>query len=54
VYITSSATENHKIVNFKLGTFDSGVVIYVPDTESLEIYSKVIELPPKSFEIGSP
>ena len=54
VYITSSATENHKIVNFKLETFDFGVVIYVPDTESLEIYSKVIELPPKSFEIGSP
>lgn len=55
VYITSSASKDHKIVNFDpeavLG-YDSEHVFYVPDAESLEIYSKVFG----SYfnEIGTP
>lgn len=44
VYITASASKDHKIVNFDpeavLG-YDSEHIFYVPDAESLEIYSKV-------------
>lgn len=56
VYITSSASEDKKIVNFDTETvfgYDSGHTIYVPDAESLEIYSKVFG-PYTKFEIGKP
>ena len=47
VYITSSASNDHKIINFDpeavLG-HDSEHVFYVPDAESLEIYSKIFGL----------
>ena len=56
VYITSSVSEDRKIVNFDpefvLG-YGSEHVFYVPDPESLEIYSKVYG--PYYFnEIGTP
>ena len=54
VYITSSATEDEKIVNFSpepvLG-YDSEDVFHVPDAESLEIYTKIYG---PYFKIGSP
>ncbi len=54
VYITSSATEDEKIVNFSpepvLG-YDSEDVFHVPDAESLEIYTKIYG---SYFKIGSP
>ena len=54
VYITSSATEDEKIVNFSpesvLG-YDSEDVFHVPDAESLEIYTKIYG---HYFKIGSP
>ncbi len=55
VYITSSASNDHKIVNFDpeavLG-YDSEHIFYVPDTQSLEIYSKIFGA--YFNEIGTP
>ena len=55
VYITASASTDHKIVNLApeavLG-YDSKHVFYVPDAESLEIYSTVFG--PYFNEIGTP
>ncbi len=55
VYITSSATNDHKIVNFDpeavLG-YGSEHIFCVPDAESLEIYSKIFG--PYFNEIGTP
>ena len=55
VYITSSASNDHKIINFDpeavLG-HDSEHIFYVPDAESLEIYSKIFGL--YFNEIGTP
>lgn len=55
VYITSSASNDHKIVNFNpeavLG-YGSEHIFCVPDAESLEIYSKVFG--PYFNEIGTP
>lgn len=56
VYITSSVSEDKKIVNFDEETvFESGpkCIFYVPDAESLEVYSKVFG-PHTDFEIGTP
>ena len=55
VYITSSASNDHKIINFDpeavLG-HGSEHIFYVPDAESLEIYSKIFGL--YFNEIGTP
>ena len=55
VYITSSALKDQKIVNFDpegvLG-YGSEHIFYVPDADSLEIYSKVFG--PYFNEIGTP
>lgn len=54
VYITSSATEDEKIVNFSpeaVMGYDSVDVFHVPDAESLEIYTKIYG---HYFKIGSP
>ena len=55
VYITSSVSKDKKIVNFDEETVGSGpkCIFYVPDAESLEIYSKVFGLY-TDFEIGIP
>lgn len=44
VYITSSATKDKKVINFDTETvfgYDPNRKFYVPDAESLEIYSKL-------------
>lgn len=54
VYITASISENKKIVNFDkefVFGYDSERFFYIPDAESLEIYSKVFG---SYFEIGIP
>ena len=56
VYITSSATKDKKVINFDTETvfgYDPNRKFYVPDAESLEIYSKLYG-PYTSFEIGNP
>ncbi len=56
VYITSSVSEDKKVVNFDtefVFGYDSERHFYVPDTESLEIYSELFG-PYTSFEIGTP
>ncbi len=56
VYITSSISKEKKFVNFDAETvfgYASERIFYVPDAESLEIYSKLFE-PYTNFEIGTP
>ena len=56
VYITSSATKDKKVINFDTEMvfgYDPDRMFYVPDAESLEIYSKLYG-PYTSFEIGNP
>lgn len=56
VYITSSISKDKKIVNFDeefVFGYDSELVFYVPDAESLEIYSKLVR-PHINIEIGIP
>ena len=55
VYITSSVSKDKKIVNFDEEIVGSGpkCIFYVPDAESLEVYSKVFG-PHTDFEIGTP
>ena len=56
VYITSSISEDKKIVNFDeefVFGYNSERIYYVPDPESLEIYSKLIR-PHINIEIGTP
>ena len=56
VYITSSISEDKKIVNFDeefVFGYDSERFFYVPDAESLEIYSKLVR-PHINIEIGIP
>ena len=56
VYITSSVSKNKKFVNFDTETvfgYALERIFYVPDAESLEIYSKLFE-PYTNFEIGTP
>ena len=56
VYITSSATKDKKVINFDTEMvfgYDPNRKFYVPDAESLEIYSKLYG-PYTSFEIGNP
>ncbi len=55
VYITSSVLEDKKVVNFDpeaVFGYDPSDMIYVPDAESLELYSKL--LGDVYFNIGSP
>ncbi len=57
VYITSSVSEDKKMINFDTEfTFEDGRqhIFYVPDTESLEIYSRIFESYHAKFEIGTP
>lgn len=57
VYITSSVSEDKKIINFDAEfTFEDGSqhIFYVPDAESLEIYSKIFGSYHAKFEIGTP
>ena len=56
VYITSSISKDKKIVNFDeeiVFGYDSERFFYVPDAESLEIYSKLVR-PHINIEIGIP
>ena len=56
VYLTSSASKDQKIVNFDTETVFGhcpDLILYVPDAESLEIYSKVFGSYTR-FEIGTP
>lgn len=56
VYITSSVSKDKKVINFDTETvfgYDPERKIYVPDADSLEIYSKLYG-PYTSFETGSP
>ncbi len=55
VYITSSVSEDHKVVNFDpepVFGHDPLDMLYVPDAESLELYSKF--LGEAYFNIGTP
>lgn len=54
VYITSSATKDKKVINFDTEMvfgYDPNRMFYVPDAESLEIYTKIYG---PYFKIGSP
>ena len=56
VYITSSVLKDKKVINFDAETtfgYKGGFIVYVPDAESLEFYSKLFGTYIK-FEIGSP
>ena len=56
VYITSSISEDKKVVNFDeefVFGYNSERIFYVPDAESLEIYSKLVR-PHINIEIGIP
>ena len=56
VYIASSVSKDRKMVNFDAEAVfycAPGCIFYVPDVESLEIYSKVFG-PYTDFEIGIP
>ncbi len=55
VYITSTVSEDNKVVNFDpepVFGYDPSDMLYVPDAESLELYSKL--LGEGYFNIGTP
>ena len=56
VYITSSVSDDKKVVNFDeefVFGYNSERIFYVPDTESLEVYSKLFR-PHINIQIGNP
>lgn len=56
VYITSSVSDDKKVVSFDeefVFGYNSERIFYVPDTESLEVYSKLFR-PHINIQIGNP